>query len=130
MVQNGGSKKVNGTRSCKIHTILLSVSTIPTILGRAKQPMRIQLDECNNIGQTSEVRKYCVCFNWATTMTQRSEKCFIRGVCLSLKRGLSCFIAHTPSAVIFVLVGVETKQAGYIVYYELCCFKGMRNGGS
>ena len=30
-------------------------------------------------------------------MTQRSEKLFIHGVCLSLKRGLSCFIAHTPS---------------------------------
>ena len=29
-----------------------SVSTIPTILGRVKQPMRIQLDECNNVGQT------------------------------------------------------------------------------
>ena len=43
-------------------------------------------------------------------MPQRSEKCFIHGVCLSLKRGLSCFIAHTPSAVIFVLVGAETKQ--------------------
>ena len=48
--------------------------------------------------------------NWATTMTQRSEKCFIHGVCLSLKRGLSCFIAHIPSAVIFVLVCAETKQ--------------------
>ena len=36
------------------------VSTKPTILGRAKQPMRIHLDECNNVGQTSEVRKYCV----------------------------------------------------------------------
>ena len=29
-----------------------SVSTIPTILGSAKQPMRMQLDECNNVGQT------------------------------------------------------------------------------
>ena len=37
-----------------------SISTKPTILGHAKQPMRIQLDECNNVGQTSEVRKYCV----------------------------------------------------------------------
>ena len=57
----------------------------------------------------SEIR-YEASPNWATTMTQRSEQCVIHGVCLLLKRGLSCFIAHIPSAVIFVLVGAETKQ--------------------
>ena len=43
----------------------------------------------------SEIR-YEASPNWATTMTQRSEICFIHGVCLSLKRRLSCFIAHNP----------------------------------
>ena len=27
---------------------------------RAKQPMRIQLDKCDNVGQISELRIYCV----------------------------------------------------------------------
>ena len=53
-------KKSTSNEHAKFIPFWHSVSTKPTILGRAKQPMRIQLDECNNVGQTSEVRKYCV----------------------------------------------------------------------
>ena len=60
VVQNGGSKKSTANDLAKFIPFCHSVSTKPTILGRTKQPMRMQLDECNNVGQTSEVRKYCV----------------------------------------------------------------------
>ena len=53
-------KKLTANDHAKFIPFWHSISTKPTILGHAKQPMRIQLDECNNVGQTSEVRKYCV----------------------------------------------------------------------
>ena len=48
-------KKLTAYDHAKFIPFWHSVSTIPTILGRAKQPMRMQQDECNNVGQTSEV---------------------------------------------------------------------------
>ena len=128
------TKKMAAYDHAKFISFWHSVSTMPTILGCTKQPMRMQLDECNNIGQTSEVRKYCVIslssksvsicidsiltqWNPLRSIAQLGHNydaeewtIFHTWFFLSLRRPLSYFVAHTPSAIIFVLVGAETKQ--------------------
>ena len=109
------------------------ISTIPTIFFHANQPMRIQLDEWDNVGRTSEVRKYCVislsskavsiCIDIILTewnplwniaqvghkYDAEEWKMFHTWGLFDIKARTELFYRPHPSAVIFVLVGAETK---------------------